>query len=65
MKEGTHYNLVEAEKWYRVGAEKGDIQDQRNLGKLLRDESHKWLTLAANSGDQEAVSILMQMSNHQ
>ena len=61
---GVPRDVVEAARWYHLGAAQGDAQSQYNLGVMyyngqgvLRNFvfSHMWLTLSAMSGAENAV----------
>jgi len=60
---GEEQNLVEAEKFLRIGAKGGDAASQRNLGLLLLDlqqagEAAQHLQAAATQGDDHAAEVL-------
>jgi len=62
LNETVDANDQEAAKWFRLAADQGDASGQLNLGTLYRFgkgvprdlvEAHKWISLAANSKDDE------------
>ena len=60
---GEVKDLVEAERYLRIGAEGGDVGAQRNLGMLLLQseraaEAAGYLRMAHGQGDEEAGSTL-------
>jgi TPR repeat protein len=64
---GVDKNYLEAEKWYRLAAERGYARSQTALGKLYdeglgvkqdHDEALKWYRRAADQGEPEAQFLL-------
>lgn len=62
---------LEAAKWCRMAAERGDISAQRTLGVMLfsglgvpedRGEARHWLSKAAEQGDRQSANLLVLLS---
>ena len=63
---GVEENKQEAINWYRRAARKGFVNSQRALGRIYKDtdtkEAIKWLTLAAEQNDEQAIKMLEEIS---
>ena len=61
---GLARDLIEAERYLRIGADGGDTGSQRNLGMLLLQSAHRaaeaagYLRMAADQGDTDAAMTL-------
>ena len=66
---GVAKNVVEAERYLRIGAEGGDTSAQRNLGLMLLEldgrleDAMAQLSAAANAGDEQASATLQQLQH--
>jgi TPR repeat protein len=70
---GVDKNYLEAEKWYRLAADRGYARAQTALGKLYdtglgvrqdHAEAMKWFRRAADQGEPEAQFLLGYMHQH-
>ena len=71
--EGVPQDYMEAEKWYRKGAEYGSPEGQFHLGQFYADgtgitrnyeEAYFWLTLSTNAGSKDAPLARDEVAAH-
>ncbi|MBO6047930.1 MAG: sel1 repeat family protein [Erysipelotrichaceae bacterium] len=62
---GVEKDMHKAIKWYRRAARKGFSNSQRALGRIYKDsnrkEAVKWLKMAANQNDEQAITMLKEI----